>query len=64
MGFMDVLSALDVIKRHCQETVMCENCRLHKKNEPSTCGVSPKGYIPANWEFDLESEETVPSIFK
>lgn len=64
MNFIDVLSALDVIKRHCQETPKCEYCRLHDKNEPSTCGVCPKGYIPARWEFDTDKESNVPSIFK
>lgn len=47
MDFMDVLSALEVIKRHCQQTELCENCRLHKKNEPSACGICPDNCIPA-----------------
>ena len=64
MDFIQVIHALKTIKRHCAETPYCKECRLHKKNEPSTCGVSPKGFIPARWEFDLESEVTVPSIFK
>ena len=64
MDFIQVIHALKTIKRHCQETPKCEYCRLHNKNEPSTCGVSPKGYIPAQWEFDLDAEISVPSIFK
>lgn len=64
MDFMDVVSALEVIKRHCQETELCENCRLHKKNEPSACGVCPDSCIPARWEFDVDAETIVPSIFK
>ena len=64
MDLMDVLSALEVIKRHCQETPHCKQCRLHKKNEPDTCGVCPRGSIPAQWEFDVDAEISVPSIFK
>lgn len=64
MDFIQVIHALKTIKKHCQETSKCENCRLHKKNEPTSCGVSPRGYIPARWEFDVDTEETVPSIFK
>ena len=37
---------------------------IHSKNDETSCGVSPNGNIPARWEFDLESEETVPGIFK
>lgn len=64
MDFMDVLSALEVIKRHCQETHDCKQCKLHSKDNASTCGVSPYGVLPARWEFDVESETIVPSIFK
>ena len=64
MNFIDVLSALEVIKRHCKETPECKQCRLHAKDGITTCGVSPRGYIPARWEFDVDSETTVPSIFK
>jgi len=64
MNFMDVISALEIIKRHCQETPDCKQCRLHVKDDGSTCGVSPKGYIPARWEFDVDAETHVPSIFK
>lgn len=64
MDFMDVLSALEVIKRHCQETPNCSGCRLHSKEDVNACGVSPKGNIPAHWEFDVESGANVQSIFK
>lgn len=64
MDFLDVLSALEVIKRHCQETSDCKQCRLHSKHNASTCGVSPYGVIPARWEFDVDAETIVPSIFK
>jgi hypothetical protein len=64
MDFMDVISALEVIKRHCQETTKCEDCRLHSKYDASKCSVCADGFIPANWDFDLESEITAPSIFK
>lgn len=64
MDFMDVISALEVIKRHCLETPKCEVCRLHSKDDVNTCGVSPKGCIPARWEFDVDKETIVPSIFK
>lgn len=64
MDFIQVIHALKTIKRHCQETSDCKQCRLHSKHNASTCGVSPHGVLPARWEFDLESEETVPSIFK
>ena len=64
MDFMDVISALEVIKRHCEETPDCKQCRLHKINDNSTCGVSPTGSIPARWEFGVDWEEVVPSIFK
>ena len=64
MDFIQVIHALKTIKKRCQETPRCECCRLHKKNEPATCGVSPKGCIPARWEFDVDAETSVPSIFK
>ena len=64
MDFIQVIHALKTIKRHCQETPNCERCRLHVGKDPVKCGVCPDGCIPAQWEFDLESEETVPSIFK
>lgn len=64
MDFMDVISALEIIKRHCKETPDCKQCRLHSKDDVTTCGVSPKGTIPARWEFDLDAEIHVPSIFK
>lgn len=64
MYFIDVLSALKVIKRHCQETPNCKQCRLHSKDDVNACGVGPNGNTPAGWELDLESETIVPSIFK
>jgi hypothetical protein len=64
MDFIQVIHALKTIKKHCQETPRCESCRLHSKNDPSKCGVCQFTFIPANWEFDLESEPIVPSIFK
>lgn len=41
MDFMDVISALEVIKSYCKETPDCKQCRLHTQNDNSTCGVSP-----------------------
>ena len=64
MDFMDVLSALEVIKSHCVEMSDCKQCRLHSKDDETTCGVSSKGDIPARWEFDVDAETHVPSIFK
>lgn len=64
MDFMDVISALEVLKRHCQETSKCKNCRLHSKYDETKCAVCADGFIPSRWKFDLESAEIVPSIFK
>lgn len=64
MDFIQVIHALKTIKKHCQETPKCEGCRLHSKYDASKCAVCADGFIPANWDFDLESEITVPSIFK
>lgn len=64
MDFMDVLSALEVIKRHCQETPKCEDCRLHSKYDASQCAVCADSFIPSRWEFDVDAETHVPSIFK
>lgn len=64
MDFIQVVHALKVIKKHCQETKDCKQCRLHTKYDRSTCGVSSTSIIPASWDFDLETEITVPSIFK
>ena len=64
MDFIQVVHALKTIKKHCQETPDCKQCRLHSKDDKTSCGVSPTGMVPARWEFDLESEEIVPSIFK
>lgn len=64
MDFIQVIHALKTIRSHCAETPDCKQCRLHSKDDITTCGVCPDGCIPAHWEFDLESEEIVPSIFK
>lgn len=64
MDFIQVIESLRTIKKLCQETPECKQCRLHSKDDVTTCGVSPRCNIPARWEFDLESEEIVPSIFK
>ena len=64
MDFIQVIHALKTIKKHCQETPDCKQCRLHSKEGNTSCGVSPRGFIPAQWEFDVESETIVPSIFK
>lgn len=64
MDFIEVIESLKTIKRHCQETPKCERCRLHSKDDVTKCGVCNFGQIPAQWEFDLDSEESVPSIFK
>ena len=64
MDFIQVIEALKTIKRHCQETPDCKQCRLHSINDTNTCGVSRNGFLPARWEFDLDAETIVPSIFK
>ncbi len=64
MDFIQVLHALKTIKRHCQETTRCTDCRLHSKDDETTCGVCLSGTIPARWEFDVDPEICVPSIFK
>lgn len=64
MDFIQVIHALKTIKKHCQETPDCKQCRLHSKSDKTKCGVSPNGNIPAQWEFDVDAEITVPSIFK
>nr|DAH96427.1 MAG TPA: hypothetical protein [Caudoviricetes sp.] len=64
MDFIEVIEALKTIKRYCQERTDCKCCRLHNQNDNSTCGVCPNGVLPARWEFDVDAEITVPSIFK
>lgn len=64
MYFIEVVEALKIIKRHCQETPDCKNCRLHTKYDVIKCVVCSDGWIPARWEFDTEAETQVPSIFK
>lgn len=64
MDFIQVIESLRTIKKLCQETPKCNGCRLHSKDDVDACGVSPKGNIPAQWEFDVDAEIHVPSIFK
>lgn len=64
MDFLEVLESLKTIKKHCQETPDCKQCRLHSKEDKTSCGVSPTGSLPARWIFDLDAETIVPSIFK
>lgn len=64
MDFIQVIHALKTIRSQCLENSNCECCRLHSKDDVNKCGVCPDGRIPARWDFDLESEECVPSIFK
>lgn len=64
MDFIRVIHALKTIKKHCQETPCCKQCRLHSNEDENSCGISPKGNIPARWEFDVDAEIRVPSIFK
>lgn len=64
MDFIQVIESLKTIKRLCQETPDCKQCRLHVKDDVTTCGVSPSGHIPARWDFDVDAEICVPSIFK
>lgn len=64
MDFIEVVEALKIIKRHCQETPGCKQCRLHAKDDATTCGVSPRGNTPARWKFAVDAETIVPSIFK
>ena len=64
MDFIQVIHALKTIKKHCQETPDCKQCRLHSKDDVTSCGVSPSSSIPAQWEFDVDAEISVPSIFK
>lgn len=64
MDFIQVIHALKTIKKYCQETPRCESCRLHSKNDPSKCGVCADCFIPSRWEFDVDAEISVPSIFK
>lgn len=64
MDFIRVINALKTIKKHCEETPNCKGCRLHSKEDDTSCGVSPSDNIPACWEFDEEAAETIPSIFK
>lgn len=64
MDFIQVIESLRRIKKLCQETPDCKACRLHSKEDETSCGVCHSGSIPARWEFDIDAEITVPSIFK
>lgn len=64
MDFREVVESLEIIRRHCQGKCSCAQCRLHSKKDDTTCGVSEYGIAPSSWEFDLDPEESVPSIFK
>ena len=64
MDFIQVIESLRTIKKLCQETPECKQCRLHSKGDETACGVSPMTNIPARWEFDIDAEISVPSIFK
>lgn len=64
MDFIQVIQSLRTIKKLCQETPDCKQCRLHSKEDGTSCGVSPSSSIPASWEFDVDAEIIVPSIFK
>lgn len=65
MDFINVIEALKTIKTYCNEKPDCKSCRLHRRDDTERCGVSPTApYIPARWNFDLDPEESVPSIFK
>lgn len=64
MNFREVIESLRTIKKLCQETPACKKCRLHSKEDEDLCGVCHSGSIPARWEFDVDADITVPSIFK
>lgn len=63
MDFIQVIHALKTISSYCKETPDCKQCRLHSKEDETSCGVSPRS-TPARWEFDVDEEISVPSIFK
>lgn len=64
MDFREVVDALKIIKTYCIGKPDCKQCRLHTKKDDKTCGVAAKGVLPSTWDFDLDPEESVPSIFK
>lgn len=64
MDFIQVIESLRTIQKLCQETPVCKQCRLHSKEDENSCGVSPSSCIPSRWEFDVDAEISVPSIFK
>jgi hypothetical protein len=64
MNFSEVVDALKIIRTYCRGKSNCKHCRLHAKEDVKTCGVAVKGASPATWEFDLDPEENIPSIFK
>ena len=64
MDFREVVDALKIIKKYCIGKPNCHQCRLHSKKDDKTCGVAAKDTSPSRWDFDLDPEESVPSIFK
>ena len=64
MNFSEVVDALKIIQTYCRGKTNCQHCRLHTKKDDKTCGVAAKGTLPSTWEFELDPEEIVPSIFK
>lgn len=64
MSFSEVIDALKIIRTYCQGKTHCQHCRLHTKKDDNTCGVAADGTLPSQWDFDLDPEESVPSIFK
>lgn len=64
MNFSEVVDALKIIRTYCRGKSNCKHCRLHTKNDVNTCGVSAEVTMPSSWDFDLDPEESVPSIFK
>lgn len=64
MDFREVVDALKIIRTYCQGKTHCSECRLHTKKDDNTCGVAAVGTLPSLWNFDLDPEESVPSIFK
>lgn len=64
MDFREVVNALQIVREYCRGKTDCSQCRLHTKKDDKTCGVAADGTLPSSWEFDLDPEESVPSVFK
>ena len=64
MDFIKVLESRRIIRSYCGSMDECEQCRLHAKDDGTSCAVSRDGNIPVDWDFDLDTEVIVPSIFK